>query len=757
MNHLTIFRLGLHWSQEEDTEVEYHGYSERRQFEPREFWNIADNRWEILKKRGPGAIQETFKCNAAQFVQSWLFFALLSLFLDEDVDPLTFTTNDSQHLTTIKLPATLDNWKQRMQSYKPDEQKRCATRIDTALERASQFICKWHEDTSCVPENLWLSVATLGETLAHAKAQVWPSQDTGYWHVADERRWGEHRHITTSLIASGWCPSSVCAIRQSMGGISGPVVTRTLSPNSMHHTCSGSACTAYTKSNPPCHTDDCDKNRHPGRPDKCRLLDVLSEKVLEILNEGHFPVIRLGEKRVMMKGQETNVDTIEVASSEKLPKYVAISHVWIDGLGNSKNNALPLCQLKTLQDMVNLIMGHRSVLSNTYFWLDTICVPVGPSRDKGIRSMKRVYQEATRVLVRDNDLRNCSQTEGLEPLIRINLSKWVTRLWTLQEAYLSKDLCFEFGGKKTLRMEDLEERLNEAGSHLHLSWLKAARLFGPTMESLRNQLAETKVKYVWQAVNERTCYHSMDETICIASLLDLDQTSLLEARSASERMCRFLSLLDYIGIPAGLIFIEGERLKEEGFRWAPSSWMNRLGQRFPYPMSKKRDHPSLLMRNGLLVQYPGIILTIPTILRGNTITIWTEDDGMAWYKLEYGFQQGDDSTDLPPWSYEREVEKWTPAVILCRLPVNASPEIALLVSIVHSRDDIKWAHRICLLRIKSISSPGEIQEAQRLLHNDKGTVPGTVLREQKWCVDGLPVIVSWTYLVYTWTNQSEEG
>lgn len=60
-------------------------------------------------------------------------------------------------------------------------------------------------------------------------------------------------------------------------------------------------------------------------------------------------------------------------------------------------------------------------------------------------------------------------------------------------------------------------------------------------------------------------------------------------------------------IPAGMIFLPGERLSYEGYRWALRTWMSR----------EKVDHPDLLAtmttpatltNKGLSVTYPGFLL-----------------------------------------------------------------------------------------------------------------------------------------------------
>ena len=55
---------------------------------------------------------------------------------------------------------------------------------------------------------------------------------------------------------------------------------------------------------------------------------------------------------------------IEISESDASTPYVAISHVWTDGLGDPKSNALPYCQLARLQRYVSQLALPASDASN---------------------------------------------------------------------------------------------------------------------------------------------------------------------------------------------------------------------------------------------------------------------------------------------------------------------------------------------------------------------------------------------------------
>jgi hypothetical protein len=112
---------------------------------------------------------------------------------------------------------------------------------------------------------------------------------------------------------------------------------------------------------------------------------------------------------------------LQVHRASARDQYVAISHVWADGLGNPKSNALPECQLRRLAKYLaelpnpssrNADDGSRSLYSFgplsvridigklkvvyrpsnpcMLFWMDTLCIPVArDENDTEVWELKR--------------------------------------------------------------------------------------------------------------------------------------------------------------------------------------------------------------------------------------------------------------------------------------------------------------------------------------------------------------------------------
>src|SRR5436305_9259220 len=125
-------------------------------------------------------------------------------------------------------------------------------------------------------------------------------------------------------------------------------------------------------------------------------------------------------------------------------------HVWSDGRRNPKHNSLPVCQLRAICSSVQelSVSSPSETKPNTvWFWMDTLCVPLHSqaARNKAITLMAKTYSEAEHVLVFSRELLQIPlPVTPHEAFVRIFLSKWMTRLWTLQEAALAKCLAFQF-------------------------------------------------------------------------------------------------------------------------------------------------------------------------------------------------------------------------------------------------------------------------------------------------------------------------
>lgn len=279
--------------------------------------------------------------------------------------------------------------------------------------------------------NILLSISLLAEFIDYARFRIYNS---------DTQRWWMPLQLVQWLFEAGWCDSEAEArpLRRTTT-ISALLylsrVSRSLHSKS-HRGCSIDNC-AHPSLNPatyrPVHVDeDC----------LCSDIGLHNTQKLEmeiLLRNGKYPVITYSGTDAFGCLLKVHEPTI----IDGIMKYVAISHVWSDGLGNLHENALPACQLHKIQYEVNSLYPQRE--GDIPFWIDTVCVPrEDATRRLAIQSMRKVYEQAEKVLVFDSILRSIHSTASAEEvLLAVRLSPWSERLWTWHESVLARSIFFQ--------------------------------------------------------------------------------------------------------------------------------------------------------------------------------------------------------------------------------------------------------------------------------------------------------------------------
>lgn len=413
-----------------------------------------------------------------------------------------------------------------------------------------------------------------------------------------------------SMVKHGWCPSDIARAEAKYSYIQTLYMMRMLDkslPKRDHTKCTPSACNLYQINN------GTYKEQHQHDGCNCKQLVVPEEALTPTLfKEGKFPLL-------LLKGDLHNL-TYEIVESGDVP-YIAISHVWADGLGNPKANALHRCKLhrlRTLVDAVNASDPDRTTpkYNGSLIWLDTLLSPAkdGPGKQIAIEKIRLVYKQAKHVLVLDAGLMAypARSQEAPEMLVRIFTSGWMRRLWTLQEGALAKSLYFQF--------KDEARSLNELTMSVFL--VKTNMLYRALTHDVHKEMLGLMgffnmeavggdISLLDRALQFRSVSVASDEPLCIGTLLSLDLNAILQVEETQEvRMEKVWELFGAKngGIPSQVLFLEEPRLAARGWRWAPKSLLN--SQHSSSTLSAKLmrwvDHqlgqPTEL---GLRVKYPG--------------------------------------------------------------------------------------------------------------------------------------------------------
>ena len=275
-----------------------------------------------------------------------------------------------------------------------------------------------------------LAIQVLGSSLTYAVFRF--AQDSGImtggdrhsqWRVfwAPNNAWASDK-----MLQKGWCPYEV----ERFSRIFSPLTQITalgLQPAASgldHSICTAFVCEANNVKGVyvPSHTLECATASSSGQSASCTFENSHIEEVIRILLEGGLPLIEI---RRSSSGRER---ALELRPVRYRPgkRFVAISHVWSDGMGNKEKNEMRSCQLARIWEKARLLLRDNAqitlssdnrvnffVLGWAYavhsarnlldvgdgesvaVWMDTLCIPLGPyeMRSRAIKGMRGAYEK----------------------------------------------------------------------------------------------------------------------------------------------------------------------------------------------------------------------------------------------------------------------------------------------------------------------------------------------------------------------------
>lgn len=338
-------------------------------------------------------------------------------------------------------------------------------------------------------------------------------------------------------------------------------------------------------------------------------------------------------------------------------------------MGNQHANALNSCELIRLRTLVEALGRQEDSLNDPLskspdgetplIWIDTLCCPVGSSEAKkmALKKIRHVYQYARHVLVLDASLETykAREMELVEQMARIFTSGWLRRLWTLQEGALAESLYFQFADcAVSLDLKKLQ-LAQVSGDLRHRIFFFD---FFPEYMRLQSfyhidRLSYTKttntpsdLSLVNAALQYRSVSVPSDEPLCVACLLSLSTTSMLEENVLDHDRMKILWKLIAErdgGIPSSIIFFEDTRIDAPGWRWAPASLLTAKLQLQTFETRVLRwsdKNLGLPTSYGLKVKLPGYRITLGKVepwkgaARLPETNLYCRDvDSMNWYLI----------------------------------------------------------------------------------------------------------------------------
>jgi hypothetical protein len=229
--------------------------------------------------------------------------------------------------------------------------------------------------------------------------------------------------VANFMIQEGQCPSEVQMLRETLYGP--PRFFLSFLPRlglqRDHRRCTSYLCRAADV------TKGTYETHHTSPSCHCAMIFLEGEILASRLKNGKIPRLWIGDP-----GQVDGQDDITIGINRDEP-YIAISHVWSDGLGNERANGLPACQVRRLYKYATDLARKLGLNYVPNIWIDSLCMPVDPKlrqyRRLAIEWLPRTFDEAEHILVLDEELYIESiHSSMMELRLRILCSTWMRHL-----------------------------------------------------------------------------------------------------------------------------------------------------------------------------------------------------------------------------------------------------------------------------------------------------------------------------------------
>ncbi|KAI0024414.1 hypothetical protein F4780DRAFT_599813 [Xylariomycetidae sp. FL0641] len=669
------------------------------------------------------------------------------------------------------------------------------------------------EDDTLIPENpddddyisdeQALAIMVLGETLSSVHNNIMKElrarqsipKLTG-WLSDENPGWGQPYYPIREMEWRGWCPRNIHLLRRRFGLHATLLLQVYLAHadsvqvlTSNHSGCNKDTCLATPVREGQYVTTHHESICRGGRRRVCERLALGPDmhKISGILDKEEDEVFPLVYLKCQRRNGHLSVVGIEVTDNERAPTYATVSHVWSDGYGNENENTLWACQLEFIGRALESFKDPQDMSDESIpFWMDTLVIPVDTTDDaaktrkkKAIRQIHSVFKGSEGSIVLDKALVNMSRGGGpCATAVKILASGWLRRLWTLQEAFLSERLMIAFkeeGGFPRTHLKDFDQLRKEVQAQAQEMTSIVAGLINTEMrDSIMRDWKSTEVNGPdhgvllvadsWRASRWRTTSRAAHETLALATLLDVqvtEQMTELGIRTSAESISeeeRDNLMKDFwialgntpgVGIPAGIIFLPGRRLRIRGFGWAPATFMTPVQVQYPDPLSLLTQNTAFTPEYGLAFRSAGFLLHIGTLQRREEILSqplrghfnFPVDSGfMEWFCVELEYDSKSSRRDYNVYMHDVELRSSQLAIIISRSsPRESPPEVGLIVEIYRQDTgvghDAQTLYAQILYRVTIRRIPPEDYFETHLASTD-GPYGEVLDKNQRWCVDG---------------------
>lgn len=183
-----------------------------------------------------------------------------------------------------------------------------------------------------------------------------------------------------------------------------------------------------------------------------------------------------------------------------------------------------------------------------------------------------------------------------------------------------------------------------------------------------------------------------DEPVVFASLLGLDVGELL-VTPPEHRQKKLFSLLDEV--PQHVIFHDGARIPEDGWRWAPLR-LDSITWKLHSPLLGRR------CGSGLLVTFLGLHLLEAERLERAPFCVMDTVDNMKYFFLVKDHKADGGAAGDAMWERVRPRSRSRCALVLTHLPKDYEDACGLFVTIIDEKEGVIYAKYVCRVLFKEI-------------------------------------------------------
>ncbi|KAI4282294.1 MAG: hypothetical protein L6R38_003028 [Xanthoria sp. 2 TBL-2021] len=585
------------------------------------------------------------------FVQSWLYFELLRVVLGDLLDVDQFTRKEAEGtivISTENLETLLGKWSVDCGYEKKELDESYKLLIE---HRTIGLVMSMTMDLG--DSSIMLSIAALNERLMaavmdlHVHLGLETPVDQA-WRLRQKEFPDVGQPILDLMQTRGWCPYDLRRLDTEIEDVSILYYYSNLkAPRSSkdHSGCSKARCVTML-TNPATY-----KLSHRSGCYGCPLLSANLTHIERILRNDSIPLISLKK------------DTkITVHDLNNITEFVAISHVWAEGAGNVDGNALQTCLLEDVSELVKKLPGDKQ--DQTYFWIDTLCVPVRPPEMQtlALNKMRVPYERAKHVLVLDSHLRslNSKNLSTTELFAQVSCSSWMRRLWTLQEGRLAENVWFQFANE-AVNVKTVFTNLNRRRVPTRVDrWLGTSmaldlcfQIWYRVGKVPNTSLVAASLSLTSHSLRTRSVSVPTDEALCLVNIMDMDLTRVTTV-APTKRMEVFWRTFEKV--PKSFLFSKASKMPVEGIHWAPSSFMGFLSEKEwlgPQDLSSPReDDPHAIVTSaGLQLALPAFIFHQDLVGRMKqfdftwNFPLTVQDTDGIWYsmRVDEPWRQGSDN------------------------------------------------------------------------------------------------------------------